>query len=556
MSAFLIYILKVALLTSVFVLLYHLLFRRDTFFSTARAVLISSLVMSYVLPLCVITVHRPVQIPAEPDSPIVGIPAPAASGTLNISDATVLEPSVPAPFPDSSKLDWVSVTFDLYLAGVLALAIFRLISVRKVKGIISRGRVVQETEGCTVVLSQENVRPFSWMRYIVLPENGPDFSESHEVMCHEMSHFRHHHSQELLFADVLSTFQWFNPAVWLLRHDLSRVHEFQADASVIEVGHDRMQYEQSLLSMSTGGMSIPFVNGLGESSLLERIHMMNRSGSKRSALLKLVYLPALIAVSLALTSNMVYDRRKAPYVLTGGTGDIGYSRIMYEYPDTEYYYQGLRFNIANGVAVVTGYDWETDYREPQRSISIPASIRFEGRECDVRCIARSALAAAQIAEVIIPEGITEIGARAFEHCQSLQSVVIPSTVCLIEPNAFLYCSSLKSVIIENGLESLPDGMFMNCRNLESVRLPSTLKKIGNGAFSDCRHLSDISLPKMLERIGDEAFFRCIRLSSVSLPRRLEYIGTGAFYECRSMEMPDTGELKAEIGENAFYISNN
>ncbi len=43
MSAFLLYILKVALLTAVFVLLYHLLLRRDTFHRTARIVLVSPL---------------------------------------------------------------------------------------------------------------------------------------------------------------------------------------------------------------------------------------------------------------------------------------------------------------------------------------------------------------------------------------------------------------------------------------------------------------------------------------------------------------------------------
>ena len=59
MNPFLVYILKVALLTAVFVLLYHLLLRRDTFHRTARIVLVSSLILSYILPFCVITIHKP-----------------------------------------------------------------------------------------------------------------------------------------------------------------------------------------------------------------------------------------------------------------------------------------------------------------------------------------------------------------------------------------------------------------------------------------------------------------------------------------------------------------
>ena len=76
MSAFLVYILKVALLTAVFVLLYHLLLRRDTFHRTARIVLVSSLVISYVLPFCVITIHRPAPVVENPE--FAAIQAPAA----------------------------------------------------------------------------------------------------------------------------------------------------------------------------------------------------------------------------------------------------------------------------------------------------------------------------------------------------------------------------------------------------------------------------------------------------------------------------------------------
>ena len=76
MSAFLVYILKVALLTAVFVLLYHLLLRRETFHRTARIVLVSSLIISYILPFCVITIHRPAPVVENPE--VAAIQAPAA----------------------------------------------------------------------------------------------------------------------------------------------------------------------------------------------------------------------------------------------------------------------------------------------------------------------------------------------------------------------------------------------------------------------------------------------------------------------------------------------
>lgn len=545
MNAFLIYILKVAVITAVFVLLYHLLFRRDTYFGTARTVLVASLVMSFILPFCTITVHRPMQETVRSDAnEIISASAPvletAPMQTLSSAQMQTYE----TPVAEGRQANWILVAVLIYAIGTVSLIAIRILSARKVLGIIRRGQVAAEMDGCKVVLAKDNVRPFSWMRYIVLPGNSADVSSSSPVICHEMAHIAHHHSMELLLTDILAAFQWFNPAVWLFRHDLASVQEFQADASVLESGHDRLQYEHTLLSMATGGMSIPLVNGMGESSLRARIKMMNRSLSSRTVLLKLIYLPVLIAVTLGLTSNKVYDRQKAPYVLTGGR--VSLARIC-ELPE-DYSYQGMNFNIANGVAIITRMDWEN--RESFKGI--PTSISINGKEYDVRVIAPLAFGGIEVTELEIPEGITEIGAAAFSNSNNLEKITIPSTVCMIESRAFSDCPNLKTVTFGNGLKTLADGAFLNCRNLESVQLPATLEEIGSGAFSDCRHLEKINMPKKLRRIGDEAFFRCVRLESFPLPKTLEYIGKGAFYDCRSMKAPDTSKLKAEIGENAFF----
>ena len=342
MSAFLVYILKVALLTAVFVLLYHLLLRRETFHRTARIVLVSSLIISYILPFCVITIHRPAVV-ENPE--VAAIQAPAAvpatptrhtaqpdiqpgerqirqeqnqikesAGTQVLLQQEVQQAVVSPdsnqtmPIPVRRHTDWVSVLMFFYAIGVVCLLAFRLLSAFKVNGIIRRSRIVKKKDGCRVVLSSENIRPFSWMSYIVLPENYSDLSCATAVIRHEYSHISHHHSIELLLFDIMSAFQWFNPAVWLLRHDLCCVQEFQADASVLESGYGKLEYERSLLSIATGGISIPLVNGLGESYLRARIRMMNRNISRKGNLIKLIYLPLVMVVALVLISNTVYDK--------------------------------------------------------------------------------------------------------------------------------------------------------------------------------------------------------------------------------------------------------
>ena len=319
MTPLLVYILKVALLTAVFVLLYHLLLRRDTFHRTARIVLVSSLVLSYILPFCVITIHKPIPVVENQAASSLYIVQPdiqqeqvqiLVRPQQEVQQAVVLPNSNQSlPIPDRKHIDWILVSIIIYALGVVCLIVLRLLSAFKVVGIIRLGRTILKKDGCRIVISSDDIRPFSWMNSIVLPE---DMAQSEclwnsAVVRHEYSHVSHHHSIELLATDILSAFQWFNPAVWLLRHDLCCVQEFQADASVLESGLDKVEYEQSLLSIATGGLSIPLVNGLGESYLRTRIKMMNRKHSRKGNLLKLMYLPIVLIVALFFMSNTVYD---------------------------------------------------------------------------------------------------------------------------------------------------------------------------------------------------------------------------------------------------------
>ena len=62
MMEFLTYDLKVALLIAVFYMFYRLMLSRDTFHRVNRVVLLATALASFVLPLCVITIHRTVMV--------------------------------------------------------------------------------------------------------------------------------------------------------------------------------------------------------------------------------------------------------------------------------------------------------------------------------------------------------------------------------------------------------------------------------------------------------------------------------------------------------------
>ena len=65
MMEFLTYDLKVAVLVATFYMFYRLLLSRETFHRVNRLVLLTTAVASFILPLCVITLHKTVVVSGD-----------------------------------------------------------------------------------------------------------------------------------------------------------------------------------------------------------------------------------------------------------------------------------------------------------------------------------------------------------------------------------------------------------------------------------------------------------------------------------------------------------
>ena len=264
MMDFLVYDGKVAVALLVFYLFYRFLLKKETFHRFNRVVLVGTAVLSFLLPLCIITIHKPIETaPVIPEPAIVETDLPAQELV------PLVEPSTPW---------WPTALVFLFWAGVAFVLARVTISVLSIVRIIRRGRLVREEDGCKIVVTERDIDPFSWMKYIVL--SVKDWEAPHaSILAHEKAHISLGHSLEVLLVDVLSALQWFNPAIWMLRADLQELHEYEADDAVLRVGTNIKEYQYLLIRKAVSKSGYSVANSFNHSILKNRITMMSKSKS-------------------------------------------------------------------------------------------------------------------------------------------------------------------------------------------------------------------------------------------------------------------------------------
>ena len=187
----------------------------------------------------------------------------------------------------------------------------------------------------------------------------------------------------------------------------------------------------------------------------------------------------------------------------------------------------------------------------------------------------------KIKEVVVEEGITQIGPSAFGagmeeySCvyPNLTKVTLPSTLTEICANAFKYDSNLEEINIPDRVEYIGQEAFVSS-GLKNIDLHSGIA-IGGYAFSQCNSLKEVTVPKdlvyntmqinpptenntfhgckSLERVIIEGggggtnvreelsnalpggmFYACTGLKTVMIMNSCEYISMVAFRDCTSL----------------------
>jgi hypothetical protein len=255
---------------------YKLLLQKETFYRLNRYILVTCIALSFLLPL----VHIPGKYSwqqnnaesflitgnNEPPLSNVIIPSSTAAGSIPGTGKTI---SLAVIGKWAVYLYWIGVmVFAINFLVQLSVLLYRAYS----RPVIKDGPV-------RIVELAGDKAPCSFVNNVFINPEKYDWETYSQVLTHEKVHVSQWHSFDILVAEMMLIFQWFNPFAWLYRRELENNLEFLTDDEVLHQNIDRSSYQMSLLKVSAPHFPMAITTNYNQQLLKKRLVMMDRKRS-------------------------------------------------------------------------------------------------------------------------------------------------------------------------------------------------------------------------------------------------------------------------------------
>lgn len=260
------YILLVITFQVLFLIIYDLFLKRETFFQWNRGYLMVTFLLSLVLPFVKIAAFS-----TEVSQQFSAIVLPEL--ILTPENTTIVT---------ANNFSWWQLFF---IVGAAISAFFFIYKILEISRLKQKGKIQKFSDYIKVIIPNSTIA-FSFYRTVFLGEEVAEKDEA-GILKHELVHIKQRHTLDLLFFELMRVVFWFNPLVYVYQSRIAELHEFIADA---HVGKDNKKEQyQLLLSQIFQSKNISFINHFYKSSLIKkRIVMLQKS--KSSKILKFKYL--------------------------------------------------------------------------------------------------------------------------------------------------------------------------------------------------------------------------------------------------------------------------
>ncbi len=299
------HLLPIAATVAVLWLVYRLLFRNSNRLHFNRFFLLTSMLLALAMPL--LGLLSGIEVPQMATLKQQLFNGIMLNEVIVTSDGQPVLPEVTVTTNATpSRFSVWQVIGGIYLLGVGVMTLLFLIKLGRLVVLIIRSPK-RKMNGCTAVFTGREQGSFSFFRYAFFPNENVD----PDILRHEISHIEHHHSWDILFAEVMMILQWFNPFIYLYKKELQSLHEYQADRDVVATGVDKKNYMMLILQQCT---AVDFSGMSNNFSLIltkKRIKMITKNEKAKGLWWRLLATLPVLAILLIANTKVTAQEKKA-----------------------------------------------------------------------------------------------------------------------------------------------------------------------------------------------------------------------------------------------------
>lgn len=276
------YLIQVNLYLVLFYGLYLVLLRNETFFKMNRVYLMGSALLSMMIPLLkaewvnqLFVTDSVKEFSQTFNTIITDVSFPTGKAAESAGNLVTKQPLF-------VLADWLTI---IYVAVTLLL----LFNFFRKLYLLNR-----------VLKGDFNGKAFSFFNRIAIDER---LEGKETIMEHELVHVKQWHSADVLFFEIFALINWFNPIAFGYKRSIKTIHEFIADETASNFTNDKAAYALLLVSNSFNTQPEHLTNNFFNQTLLKRrLIMLNKSKSKKVAILKYGFAAPLFAAMVIFSS--------------------------------------------------------------------------------------------------------------------------------------------------------------------------------------------------------------------------------------------------------------